>query len=64
MTQLDPCADLLRVLRQTAEALALADLYLDGFVWLGEPEVSELRRIKRASRAAQAAIAELVDSDV
>lgn len=38
---------------EAIEALRLADLYLDGFVWTTEPEFSELQRIKAASKRAQ-----------
>lgn len=36
------------------DALAKADAYLDGFVWLADPEASELEVIKAASKAARA----------
>ena len=39
---------------QAIEALRLADNYLDGFVWVTEPEFSELETIKMASREVQA----------
>lgn len=42
-----------------AEALVLADAYLDGFVWLDERECDELWLIKEASRKAQAAVREI-----
>lgn len=45
---------LLYVAEQAVEALKVADLYLDGFVWVSEPEFSELRSIKKASNLAQA----------
>src|SRR5579862_4295220 len=35
-----------RTAEAAVEALRLADLYLDGFVWVSEPEFSELRHIK------------------
>lgn len=43
------------------EALRVADEYLDGFVWLTEPEFSELRNIKRASKRAQRRVAVLTE---
>lgn len=42
-----------RVAQRAAEALALADEYLDGFVWLEDPERAELSAITRASKRAQ-----------
>jgi hypothetical protein len=44
---------LITIAREATEALALADLYLDGFVWVTEPEFSELEAIKAASKRAQ-----------
>lgn len=43
------------IARKAIEALRMADAYLDGFVWLTEPEVSELAAIRAASKEAQAA---------
>lgn len=52
-----------RVLGQVAseaiEALRIADLYLDGFVWVTEPEFSELEAIKAASKRVQGMWAEM-----
>lgn len=41
-----------------ASALALADAYLDGFVWVTEPEASELAAVQEASRLARVLAAE------
>lgn len=46
-----------KVAQRAAEALALADQYLDGFLWLDDPEASELEAIKRASKVAQKRVA-------
>ena len=42
-----------KIALEAVEALKVADLYLDGFVWVTEPEFSELRDIKRASKKVQ-----------
>lgn len=52
-----------RIASQAVEALRLADLYLDGFVWVTEPEFSELRSIKAASKRAQRQVATLIESN-
>jgi hypothetical protein len=52
-----------RVAEKAVEALRVADLYLDGFVWVTEPEFSELRDIKRASSNAQKKAAALTESN-
>jgi hypothetical protein len=44
---------LFQIAEAAVEALRLADLYLDGFVWVTEPEFSELEAIKGASERAQ-----------
>jgi hypothetical protein len=48
-----------RTAENAAKALALADAYLDGFVWLQNPEWAELRAIKAASKRAQRRVADL-----
>lgn len=48
-----------QVASEAIEALRLADLYLDGFVWTTEPEFSELEAIKAASRRVQKMWAEM-----
>lgn len=50
-----------RTAQEAAEALRLADLYLDGFMWLSDPEWGELRDIKRASKKAQRRVAVLTE---
>lgn len=44
---------LLAIAESAVDALRLADVYLDGFVWLTEPEASELEGIQAASENAQ-----------
>lgn len=44
---------LLAIAESAVEALRVADLYLDGFVWITEPEASELEKIRETSRRSQ-----------
>lgn len=48
-----------QVASEAIEALRMADLYLDGFVWVTEPEFSELEAIKAASKRVQRMWAEM-----
>lgn len=44
---------LVAIVQEAVAALTTADLYLDGFVWVTEPEFSELEAIKAASKRVQ-----------
>lgn len=60
-SQLEGTERLMHLAESAVEALRLADVYLDGFVWLTEPEASELAAIKEASEMAQEAWRLLVE---
>jgi hypothetical protein len=59
--QLAGTARLMALVAVLGDALKLADVYLDGFVWTTEPEHSELRSIKAASKRAQRAVRRFAD---